>query len=161
MPFTKSLRNIMYSFGGIYQRNANFSSLFLCICQEEACQTNNLHWLRHCRKTKPSVISATLLITNNKILAKTNGPVIILVNFTLPWLNKSYWIVCCFKMSKHFCNNFYLSFCPAIYRISIYVWFLFVYSLSLCTAMHLLTIKGWVRSFMSVYMLFISARSSY
>lgn len=161
MPFTKSLRNIMYSFGGIYQRNANFSSLFPCICQEEACQINNLHWLRHWRKTKPSVISATLLITNNKILAKTNGPVIILVNFTLPWLNKSYWIVCCFKMSKHFCNNFYLSFCPAIYRISIYVWVLSVYSLSLCTAMHLLTIKGWVRSFMSVYMLFISARSSY
>lgn len=120
VSFTKRLRNISCAFGCIYQRNANFLSLFPCICQEAACQINNLDWLRHCRKTKPSVISVTLLITNNKILAKTNGSVIILVNFSLPWLNKSYWTVC-FKMSRHFWNNFYLSFCPAIYRISLYI----------------------------------------
>lgn len=66
------------------QRHANFLSLFPSICQEAACQINNLVWLRHHRKTKPSVISTTLLITNNKILAKTNGSVIILVNFSLP-----------------------------------------------------------------------------
>lgn len=149
MSFTKSLRNISYSFRGMYQRNANFLSLFPCICQEAACQINNLDWLRHCRKTKPSVISATLLITNNKILAKTNGSVIILVNFSLPWLNKSYWTVCCFKIAEHFCNNFYLSFCPAIYRISLYI-----YSLSLSTAMYLLTFKSWVRIFISVYVFF-------
>jgi len=84
MSITKILSNILYSFGGIYQRNVNFLSLFPCICQEAACQINNLDWLRHRRKTKPSVISATLLITNNKILAKTNGSVAMLVNFSLP-----------------------------------------------------------------------------
>lgn len=106
MSFTKILRNVVFSFWGIYQRNANFLSLFPSICQEAACQINNLDWLRHHKKTKPSVISAALLITNNKILAKTNGSVIILVNFSLPWLNKSYWTICCFKMSKCICNIF-------------------------------------------------------
>lgn len=161
MSFTKSLRNNLYSFRGIYQRNANFLSLFPCICQEAACQINNLDWLRHRRKTKPSVISATLLITNNKILAKTNGSVIILLNFSLPRLNKLYWTVCCFKMSKHFCNNFYLSSCLAIYRISLYICCLFVYSPSLSIAMYLLNLKSWIRNFLSLYVHFISRRSSY
>lgn len=54
---------------------------FPYICQEAICQINNLDQLRQCKKTKPSVILAALLIANNKILAKTNDSAIILVSF--------------------------------------------------------------------------------
>lgn len=54
---------------------------FPYICQEAICQINNLDQLRHYKKTKPSVISAVLLIANNKILAKTNDSAIILARF--------------------------------------------------------------------------------
>lgn len=105
---------------------------FLCICQEAMCQINNLDWLRHHKKTKQSVISVTLLITNNEILAKTNGSVIILVSFSLSWLNKSYWTVCCFKMCKHI-NNHFLPFILSIHLQNVYIQYLllFLHSLSL------------------------------
>lgn len=54
---------------------------FSYIGQEAICQINNLGQLRHHKKTKPSVISAALLIANNKILAKTNNSAILLVRF--------------------------------------------------------------------------------